>query len=354
MTDIFGWDPSNPTDFSNFDWGSAGAGAAGAYDAYTNGGQDQVIKPWMAQGTEQGLATAVDAAQQQFAQGPQSYYPGQTIASQDPNITAGQNSQLANIDRLQGMADQSGGAASYLQSGGDKVGGFTLEDQIGFGIPEQYQNAIMDPIMRNLNEQVIPGIHTAAQSQGAFGGSRMQQQKSDAATQATTAATDQMIQGNLQARGQSIGQRAGDISAQLSGRGQDIQQLGQQASNMYNGINAAGTAMGQQQIPGQMQSDIGAQRQAYDQSLLNADINRFDWNRQEGNLNIDRLFNRMQGAAGMGGQIQQGQDTGYLDALAGFGAGSNIWNSVFGQSTPQAGGSFTDNTNTSDIYSGNF
>lgn len=309
-------------------------GIIGGISGY-QGGQDQTTKPYMAPGQLEGIKEGIQGARDQYAGGPLPYYPDQTVAGLNPNLSSGWNDQLASTDRLQQMADQGGSSALTLAKGGDKVGGFTLQDQIGFGIPEQYQNAIMDPVMRNLNERIIPGIHTAAQSQGAFGGSRMQQQKADAATQATKEATDSMIMGNLQARGQSIGQRAGDISAQLSGRGQDISQNAQQASNMYNGINSLNTAMGQQLMPGQTMANVGLAQMTDDQTRLDSDINRFNWNRDEYTNNVDRLLNRMSGnLVPEGGKTVQGTGGGALDALTGFMSGSNIFNNAFKTANP--------------------
>ena len=303
------------------------SGIAGAVDAY-QGGDDQVTKPYFLPGQQEGLEDAVATARGQFEQGPMSYYPDSTVAGLDPNVQAGWQEKLSQVDRLNQMASATGQASMDLLGGGDKVGGFTLPDQIGFGIPEEYQNAIMNPIMRNLNEQIIPGIHTAATSQGAFGGSRMQQQKADAATQATEAATDAMIMGNLQARGQSIGQRAGDISAQLSGRGQDINQNNQIYNQQLAGIGALGTAMNQSQFPGQVMTDVGMENTAYNQKMLDADVNRFNWNRDENINYIDRLFNRLNGTA-TGGTVTPAASTNWTDAVFGGLSGANIYNNVF-------------------------
>ena len=306
------------------------SGAAGAYSAY-QGTDDKVAKPYFLPGQEAGYGTGIGAAIADFAQGPDQYYPGQTVADLDPNVIAGQNDRLASMDRLQGMADQGGIAAQRLAQGGaGLVGGFDLQDQIGFGIPQEYQQAIMNPIMKQLSEKVIPGLHTAATAQGAFGGSRMNQQKADAATQATEAATDAMIRGNLQARQQSIGQRAGDISALLGGRQQDINQFANMNNAMANGVNAVTTGMAQQTLPGQMQSDIGKERQAYEQGLINADMDRFAFNRNEGNAYIDRLFNRMSLAPQMSGGTVQGQSGDWADAFLGYNTGRNIYNNALG------------------------
>lgn len=305
--------------------GSLLSGFAGAYDA-SQGTDAQ--KPYMAPGQEALIGTANQAALNQFQQGPQEYYPGQTVAGQDPNVTAGQDAMLANTGIQQQLADAGGGAALNLAQGGaDRIGGFQLPDQVGFGLPEEYQNAIMNPIMRDLEERTIPGLHTASTAQGAFGGSRMAQQKADASAQATERATEALIRGNIDVRGQSIGQRAGDISAQLTGRGQDITQNQLENTAMANSADAITAGQSQQLVPGNTQSQVGVQRTAYDQDLLTADKDRFDWNRNEGISNVDRLFNRASGnpapIAGDGGS-----DASWLDIMKGGVLGANIYGGI--------------------------
>jgi hypothetical protein len=300
----------------------AGAGA-GAYDAY-KGASDQISKPYYVAGQEELLSEGMNLAKQQGLQGPREYYPGQTVAGRDPNVTAGEDSQLSQMGRMTQLGEAAGQAAGTLSGGGaDRIKGFEMQDQIGFGIPQEYQNAIMNPIMRNLNERVIPGLHTASTAQGAFGGSRMQQQKADAATQATEAATDAMIRGNLQARQQSIGQRAGDISAQLEGRGQDIRQNQMYNDAMARGVQSTPTAQGALARPGAIQAGIGADRTMYDQALIDADKAGYDWTQAENVDYVDRLLNRA-GGYKSGGTVQQGQRGGALDILAGMKAGAQL------------------------------
>ena len=314
-----GWDA-----FGNWVADNAGAivgGVVGGIDAL-QGTPEQ--KPYMYPGQERLMGTANDAAVNQFNQGPMQYYPGQTVADLDPNTIAGQNQQLGSTAIQQQLANAGGTAAMQLAQGGaGRVGGFQLPGQIGFGLPEEYQNAIMNPVMRDLEERTIPGLHTAATSQGAFGGSRMAQQKSDAAAQATERATEALIRGNLDARGQSIGQRAGDISAQLTGRAQDITQNQLHNTALANSTNAVTAGQAQQLVPGQTQGQVGNERFAHDQDRINADMNRFDFNRNEAISNVDRLFNR---AAGNPSPIEGagGQDSTFLDYLKSIAIGSNI------------------------------
>jgi hypothetical protein len=158
----------------------------------------------------------------------------------------------------------------------------------------------------------------------------MQQQKADATTQATKAATDAMIQGNLQARGQSIGQRAGDISANLQGRGQDVQQNALQNQAVASGINGMGTAMNQLAAPGQLQSQIGTQRTAYEQARLDADVDRFNFNQDAPGTALDDLTARLQGITPRSGQVVEGQGGDWMDAIAGGLGGINAWNQISG------------------------
>jgi hypothetical protein len=265
----------------------------GAYDAYK--GSDGVA-PYMYPNQSDAWGTMYGAAQDTWNQGPAQYYPNNTIAERDPNMTAGEDAQLANLGIMGQLGDAGGQAALGLASGGaGRIGGFQLPDQIGFDLPPEYASAIMNPVWDQLSEQVIPGIHTAATAQGAFGGSRMQQQKADATEQATQAATDALIRGNLQARQQSIGQRAGDISAQLTGRGQDIQQNQLYNTALGQGVDAITASQGQQLVPGQAQYAVGAGRTAYDQSLLNADRARWDYEQNADQNLLGSLFGFMSG-----------------------------------------------------------
>lgn len=305
------------------------SGAAGAYDALQ--GTDPQ-KPYFYPGQERGLELAGQAAIDRFKQGPQGYYPGSTVAPLDPNVISGQNKQLGLDQRLTNMANVSGTAAGTLAQGGsDRVGGFQLPGQVGFDLPPEYQSAITNPIYRDLEQRILPQINTQATQQGAFGGSRMAQQRGQAGAEATERATDALIRGNLTARGQTIGQRAGDISAQLTGRGQDVQQNAIENAARAAGISGTGSSMAQQLLPGQVATDIGGSRTQYEQALIDADKARFDFNQGSQDTNLDRLFSRLQGLPPIPGA--GGQEGNWLDALQGFGVGTNIYGAL---TTPPA------------------
>ena len=232
-----------------------GAGV-GAWTSYNDAEDNkQAARPYFLPGQQKAWETGMQAAQDIWNRGPAPYYPGQTVADLDPMVQKGQDQHLRSTFVQQDLANAGANAANVLAKGGaPRVAGFALPDQIGFGIPEEYQEAITNPIWRDLQEQVIPSLHTAATAQGAFGGSRMQQQKADATAQATERATEALIRGNLQARQQSIGQRAGDISAQLSQRGQDINQNQILNSALNSGVNAVTASQAQQLVPGSQEN----------------------------------------------------------------------------------------------------
>ena len=281
--------------YDDFNWGGlAGGIAGGVLGAQGTPDQTTTAKPYMFDGQQEGITNFLNASKEQYQQGPQQYYPGQTVAGLDPNTIAGQNQQLGTVNQQQGLANAMTAGVQGQIAGTPQVGGFQLQDQVGFGIDPGLQSAISNPIMRQLQEKILPSADLQATQQGAFGGSRAQQIKSQAGVDATERIAEVTARANLQARGQSIGQRAGDISAQLSGRGQDINQNQLQAQNQQWGIGAAPAAMQGMMQPGQTMQNIGAQRTAYEQALLNADKASFDFGQQADLDNVDRLGQRMQ------------------------------------------------------------
>lgn len=308
-------------------------------------GQDQSVttKPYLYPGQEEGIANVINLAKQEYQAGPQQYYPGQQVASLDPNLIAGQNAQLGVAAQQGQLADLSAfGAGDLLSGGAGRIEGFNMPDQIGFGIDSGLQNAVMNPIMRNLEERVMPGLDLQATNQGAFGGTRHAQMKGQAASDAVGQAAEAVAQANLQARQQSIGQRSNDMQAMLSGRSQDIQQNQLYNNAVGSGINAASGAMANLLMPGQIMNDIGADRTAYEQQLINADMNRFNFNQQAPISALDRLQSRMTLAAPGGNtQTVQGQQANLATMFSGALSGAQTLGSMFAGSggAAQAGGS---------------
>lgn len=312
----------------SFNWGGLFGGLLGGL-AGRAGSNDAVTTnvPYMYQGQEEGIVNYLDQSKQQFQAGPQQYYPGQTVAGLDPNTIAGQNSALGTLPVQQQLADASGyGAGDLLGGGAGRIGGFNLPNQVGFGIDQGLENAVMNPIMQQLQERVMPGMNLAATQQGAFGGTRHGQMMSNAARDATGQAADAVARANLQARQQSIGQRGNDVQAMLQGRNQDINQNQLYNNAIQSGINAVPQAMESQLVPGNIMGQVGGARTAYEQSLIGADKARFDFNQGEAINNIDRLGNRMNLVPNGNTQTVQGQDGTWMNVLGGAMSGVSLAN----------------------------
>lgn len=324
MSDDFSW--GNFLQDNAMDLIGLGLGAW----AGSQGSEDQVTTqaPYLYPGQEEGIANVINLAGEEYQAGPQQFYPGQQVADLDPNLIAGQNAQLGSVGQQQQLADLSAlGTGSLLSGGAGRIEGFDLPGQIGFGIDENLQNAVMNPVMRNLEERVLPGMDLQATNQGAFGGTRHAQMKGQAAADAVERSAEAVARANLQARGQSIGQRNNDISAMLQGRTQDIQQNQIQNSAVGAGMNSVSGAMANLLAPGQVQQDIGRQRTAYDQQLIDADKARFDFNQMAPINALDRLQQRMTLAAPGGTTItKEGQDGSWLNILGGGLAGMQLGN----------------------------
>lgn len=273
------------------DWGQlaapligAGVGLLGSQD------QDVTQKVDYLPGQKDLLSSYLQDARNLYLQGPQQYYPGQTVANLNPLTVAGQNWMIGQTPKQEQIADMAGSNFIDLSLGGaPRIGGFQLAPQVGFGIDQGLQDAISNPIYRQLAERILPATDLAATSQGAFGGTRHQQLRDQAGVDATERMAEQTALANLQARQQSIGQRAGDISALLSGRGQDIGQNQMYNQNLQAAINAAPGIMQNFLSPGATMQAIGSDRQGYEQSLLNADFSRWMYGQQAPYDAISRL-----------------------------------------------------------------
>jgi hypothetical protein len=312
--------------------------------------------PYLYPGQLEGIGNVINLAGQEYRAGPQQYYPGQTVAGLDPNLIAGQNAQLGTVGQQGQLADLSAFAAGdLLQGGAGRIEGFDLPSQIGFGIDPGLQNAVMNPIMRNLEERVLPGLDLQATHQGAFGGTRHALMKGQAASDAVEQSAEAVARANLEARQQSIGQRAHDMQSMLEGRQQDVQQ-----NQLYNtavgaGINALPGAMGNLLMPGQTMMDIGKQRTAYDQALIDADKARFDFNQAAPIDALTRLQSRMtlQGAPGGAVTTIPGQDASWLNILGGGLAGYHAGKMFKGTAGTQPTGSPGAWTSSADPWNNN-
>lgn len=307
-------------------------GALGAWDAYSAGQERTGTSPYLLPGQEDAYRTGFGAAQDIWNMGPTEYYPNSTVAPRTQPTITGEREQLHARPDLRNLADMGYGATAGLAAGGaPRIAGFQLPDQVGFGLPQEYQDAIMNPIWRELNDQVLPGIESAAGAAGAYGGSRQGVAVGDATERASTAATEALIRGNLAARDQSIRQRSDDIGAVLEGRGQDIDQNSLYNDALRSGVDAVSASQAQQLVPGQVARDIGGVRDMYQQARLTDDVNRWNFDQNSEQNLLSNYFGWLSGAPAYSGAYRpDNSGTDWLDILRGGLQGSNMTNLLRG------------------------
>jgi len=197
-------------------------------------------KPFPAQ--EKALTELFGMSQAAFDAGPQQFYPGQTVADQGFNTVAGQQLGLDAAGIQGGLGMQ---AAQNLSA--------------AFDPNSDQSQAIINPLVANLQNQILPGIGSQAIQQGAFGGDRQRIQEQSAA-EATAGAATQAILRNQQSAIQNLG-------------------------SVQSGLLA----------PAKTVSAVGAQQDIYDQALIDADRERFRFEQEAPETALDRLGSRISG-----------------------------------------------------------
>lgn len=206
------------------------------------------------------LESVIGKSEERFAEGPLEFFPGQTLAGEDPLTAAGQNIQLGQFGNLQDFSGEALQAATR---------GLNL-DLINQPETQRLAEAAVRPIQQRFQEQILPGIQSAAVQQGAFGGSRQDISEAIAAREFGTAALDARSGVLLDA------QRAGlDQQARILGLAPQI---------------SAG-----QLFPGQAVQDIGAQRQERGQQEIEAERERFEFGQLAPEEQLDRFASRVTG-----------------------------------------------------------
>lgn len=332
-------------DFGLDDILQLGAGLAGAWA----GSQDQTVTtenlPYLYPGQEQGIADVIDLARQEYLAGPRQYFPARTVAELDPNTVAGQNLALGSTGIQQQLANLGTFSAGELASGGaGRVEGFQLPDQIGYGIDQGLQNAVMNPVMRELENRILPGIELQATSQGAFGGTRQAMMQGQAAANATEQAAEALARANMDARAQNIQQRETDIRSMLEGRSQDINQNQLYNQALQSATRAVPAMMGAQLVPSQTMIDVGKQRQAYEQSLINADMNRWDFEQMAPQDALTLLGQRMTMNFPSGSTGTTINPANAATILGGALTGTQLLNQFLGSNQNQTNNTYTDPT----------
>ena len=224
-------------------------------------------KPFPAQ--EKALTELFGMSQAAFDAGPQQFYPGQTVANQSFNTLAGQQLGLDAAGIQGGLGMQ---AAQNLSAAFDPT--------------SAQSQSVINPLIANLQGQILPGIGSQAIQQGAFGGDRQRIQEQSAAEATAGAATQAILRNQQNA----------------------IQNLG----NVQSGLLA----------PARTVSAVGSQQDAYDQALINADRQRFTFQQEAPETALDRYASRITGVnLGQISNTSGGGGGGGSNAASAVGAG---------------------------------
>lgn len=199
-----------------------------------------VTKPFPAQ--EKALTELFGLSQAAFEAGPQQFFPGETVAAQaQPTIAA---QQLA-LDAVAPQAALGMAGARAVEAALDPM--------------SAQSQAVMAPAIANLQSQILPSIGSQAIQQGAFGGDRQRVQEQAAAEATAGAATEALLR------------------------------------NQLAGMSALGSAQQGLLAPATTASQVGAQQEAYNQALINAARERFQFEQQAPETALDRLGSRLTG-----------------------------------------------------------
>lgn len=200
----------------------------------------QTTRPFQAQ--EQALSRLFGVSQDQFNLGPEQYFPGDAVSAQSPNTVFGQ--QLA-LDAVSPSASLGINSANAVNAALDPT--------------SAQSQALISPLIAQLQGQILPSIGSRAIQQGAFGGDRQRIQEQEAAEATTSAAMETLLR------------------------------------NQLNAVGAAGAANQNLLRPSQITSAVGAQQEARDQALINAAMQRFAFEQQAPQTALDRLTSRISG-----------------------------------------------------------
>lgn len=320
--------------------------------------QTQTAEPWS--GVQPHLRSLYDSAASNFAQGPQQYYPGQTVAPQGGVTEQAQQGLYSRATQgnpllpgAQGQADATlndeymwNNPAMLGQLGmgfGDtSTQGMDQLSEIGGGsmlgsnpyLDSMFNNAA-DRVGQQFSKHVMPGVTSGFEGAGRYGSNAHQES----------------MRGYQQAFGDTLGKMAGDIYGQDYGRERGFQQqaLGQLGQFDLAGrglaqqaLSDAGTMFGRERVmqgqaaqmsPQLSQADyfdiaqlmgLGGQQDQYSQSLIDADKNRWDFNQQAPNDMLSFFNSILSGASDYKGGTTNGSTQSPYSPLAGMLGGARL------------------------------
>lgn len=188
------------------------------------------------------LRKQLDLANQLEAKGELQFFPGQTLAGQDPLTQVGQAAQLNAANAIGGVNQPAVASLERLLSA----------DLVNDPRTQALADAVTRPLEQQFFEQTLPGISSAATAQGAFGGDREALLKATAARDFTQAVGDTRARVFADALRQGLGAQQGALGLLPS---------------VTEGLLA----------PSQVIQDVGAQREARSQAEIDAARERFEF-----------------------------------------------------------------------------
>lgn len=209
------------------------------------------------------------------------YFTGDTVAAQSADTLAG-------ITSLTGAADTQAGISTAANTGFDFVLNDLLDPATNTAL-QAYMNSAINPIFDRLENQTLPGIGGSAIQAGQFGGTAQTNLTRDALTDAT--------------------RNAGDITSGIASNAYNTSLDNYTQTLLNSGVfqDLAGQ-------PGQTLLATGGITDAYNQSLINADIDRYNFGETADLDYWTQIMNIVNGVPMDTAQAQEGGDTNLLNA----------------------------------------
>jgi hypothetical protein len=293
------------------------------------GGQD-VPQGW--DNINNSVTGVLPAAAAWFQNPGMGYFPGNPVAGlnqmQRDSWGVGLDAASNIATTGQGMSNMYG---SYLSGGGPQVNA----RQVGIGsrmnffdnpyLHQSVQN-VSDEMGRNFNRNVIPGIDLESVSAGQTGSSRHGVAQgiaaSDLTRQVGDASTGMYSDLYNAGMGHYLDQRGQDISIIQGNQQADLDAQLANADNAYGALNLMPQWMNaysqSQMTPYAMMQGIGGQQRNYAQDQLNAQMDMWNWTR-DNPLNRLNAYANIVSAMNTGGQVNTSQDPNWGAGLAGLG-----------------------------------
>jgi hypothetical protein len=181
-------------------------------------------------------------ARQMEGLGDQQFYGGSTLAERD----------AASVQGLEAQRGAAGSAGALADTAADRFQDAMAYDPMNDPRTGEYLDALTNPMMKQFNEETIPGLNTAAVNAGAFGGDRAALLKSSAAGELASSIGDTRTKA-LQ----------GMVDANRAYQGDMFSQLGSLQDASLKGS--------------QILRDVGAGYEGYDQAEIDAARERFEF-----------------------------------------------------------------------------